>query len=177
MRHDRSNKKKATEPWNTKVANSKPPSNHHVRMWENLNSHRTTDYRRSSLEVWTGLNTHIRMNSHIWCWSPSFKVAIDWRRNGIYWQPEGNEMDTHPGIIKDTWSRRRHKHYWILWGAINVQSETEKIVWKLMLHIIACKCVKSDSLVKVVICWDQSPRNWLRILYKIGTNPRGWRRP
>jgi hypothetical protein len=46
------------------------------------------------------------------------------------------------------------------------------------LNLLDCKCVGSDSLVKLSINWDQSPRNWYlrpsKIDTRIGVNPRGW---
>ena len=40
--------------------------------------------------IWTALTTYIRMNSHICHWSPSFRVAINWRRREINREPEVN---------------------------------------------------------------------------------------
>ena len=37
---------------------------------------------------WPYTITYIRMNSHICDWSPSLRVALDWRRKGIDRQPE-----------------------------------------------------------------------------------------
>ena len=48
---------------------------------------RSTEYR-SSLEVKVAFCTYKGMNSHICNSSPSFNVAIDWRRKGIDRQPE-----------------------------------------------------------------------------------------
>ena len=64
------------------------------------------------------------MNSHICHWSPSFRVAIDWRRKGIDKNPEvKNKKDTHP-VSKIVMNRRRYS--WILTEAIDVRSKTEK---------------------------------------------------
>ena len=44
----------------------------------------------------TVLRTYIRMNSHIFHWSPSFRVTIDWsrKRTWIDWQPEVKKLLT-----------------------------------------------------------------------------------
>ena len=68
------------------------------------------------------------MNSHICHWSPSLRVAIDWRRKGIDKQPEAKKkMDTYPKSHSGHASMRRRR-LWILRGAIQVRSETEKVV-------------------------------------------------
>ena len=93
---------------------------------------------------WTGFGTYILMNTHICNWSPSFRVAIDWRRKGIDKQPEANnKMDTHPGTTIINSLRRRHS--WIMTEAIHVRSEAEKIVWQMML-----------ASLRLQMCWNQT---------------------
>ena len=136
-----------------------------------------------SLSSWSSTNqgasghveyyNYIRMNSHICHWSPSFRVAIDWKRKGIDRQPEAKKnLDTHPGVIIKAWFRRRHS--WILRGSIHVHSETEKKIYKKGCISLPANVLESVSPVKIAISWDQSPQNWHRRPCIIGTNPQGW---
>ena len=133
-----------------------------------------TDTEPQNTETWTGHSTYFtRMNSHICHLSPSFRVAIDWRRKGIERQPEAKKrIYTHPGnfVFESVWLRRSHS--WITRDAIHVRSETEK---NSMTNEPA-NVLESDSLVKLAIRLDQSPRNWNLRPNHFGPNPltRGW---
>ena len=56
-------------------------------IYSSLNIRKNTFHSRSTeYRSWTRLrSTYTRMNSHICRWSPSFRVAIDWRRNELTW--------------------------------------------------------------------------------------------
>ena len=60
--------------------------------------------------AWT---TYTRINSHIWNWSPSFRVAIDWRRKGIDRQSE----------VRNNGHAPRDNHHWLLAPWVLVDSE------------------------------------------------------
>ena len=129
-----------------------------------------TEPQNHRIQKFAGLSTYIRMNSHICNWSPFFRGAIDWRRRRINRQPGTEFMDTHPRKLTIDSSPGRYS--WIQRDAIHVCSETEKIVW----HCVSSlsDVLESDSLVKLAIRWDQSPRNWHRRPKKFGAGPRGW---
>ena len=92
--------------------------------------YRATEYRRS-------LSTYIRMNSHICHSSPSFRVAINWRRKEIDRRPGAKKiMDTHPGITTWIHALLRRRHSWIRREVIHVRSET---VSQMTLHLLVCK--------------------------------------
>ena len=85
------------------------------------------DPQNHRVQMLTRSWTYTRMNSHICQWSPSFRVAIVWRRNGIDLQQEAKKL----------WIRTPGSLYFpglccsaagiIEFGdSINVRCETEK---------------------------------------------------
>ena len=76
------------KPWNTKVASS--AHRYHVRIWEWIHFIQPQKYRIQKLAwSWTSPGTYFTgRNSHICNWSPSLRVAIDWRGKEIERQPE-----------------------------------------------------------------------------------------
>ena len=119
------------------------------------------------------------MNSHIWNWSPSFRVAIDWRPKGIDRQPEAKKKGHAP---------REHSYRHTVQSYYRVAVPQPLVVFlirdwcrlwdlkkkgQITLRRLQL-CWKSDSLVKPAIRWDQSPRNWHRRPNKFSTSPRGY---
>ena len=117
------------------------------------------------------------MNSHICHGSPSFRVSIDWRRKEII-KPTARIKkikDTHSGSKSTMPESTRNRHSWILGVAIHVRSETGKkkrTKWRWISS--PASRLEWDSLVKLFIHRNQSPRNWHRRPSNFGTNPRGW---
>ena len=113
------------------------------------------------------------MNSHICHWSPSFRVAIDWRWKGLTDSQKQKKINSHHGIILSH-CQPRGSHKLVQRDAIYVHSQTEKNLTNDAASPLLPMCWKleSDTLVKVLIRWDQSPRNSHRRPSKIGTNPQ-----
>ena len=124
---------------------------------------------------WTGHVTYIQMNSHIWLWSPSTRVAIDWRwnwqtvRTKKKWTRTPGYFSVAPGCTAGT------KGFRETWFMSVVRLKNSMKIWQ---TTQPTNVLESNSLVKLAtsICSDQSPWNWRAKPKELGTNPPGWSR-
>ena len=125
--------------------------------------HLETEYR-------TSLSAYIRMNSHICHWSPFSKVAIIWRRKGIDRQPEAKKKWTRtPGLPVMPCCAAGTRGFWEKRSMSVVRLYNK---WRCISS--SANVVELDSLVRLAIRWDQSPRNWHLRPSNFCTNPQGW---
>ena len=100
------------------------------------------------------------MNSHICFSSPSFIVAVNWRRMRFDSQSEAKINDAHHPMIIRFQSRSHCQWHLPVWLQVGIgiihHGETTEIVWQ---TTQPANVLESDSLVKLAIHSDQSPRN------------------